>query len=220
MSSPQIIIDYYSDILCVWAWISQRRIDELNKQFGHKIELRCHFVDVFGDTSTRIQEQWSNNGLYDGFGKHVIKAAAPYESAIVNSDVWLQTRPTTSANAHMVIKAVEIVYGCQYAIDFALALRKAFFVDAKDISQLEVIYVLASTTGITVDPIISSISDGRAIAALMHDYQVAKDNGIKGSPCFVMNEGRQVLFGNVGYRVLHTNIEEMLNNPENDASWC
>ena len=45
----------------------------------------------------------------------------------------------------------------------------------------------------------------------MHDYQLAREYQIKGSPTFVMNEGRQVLFGNVGYRVLRTNIEELLN---------
>ena len=27
--TPPIVIDYYTDVLCVWAWIAQRRIDEL-----------------------------------------------------------------------------------------------------------------------------------------------------------------------------------------------
>ena len=58
------------------------------------------------------------------------------------------------------------------------------------------------------------------MAALMHDYQLAREYQIKGSPTFVMNEGRQVLFGNVGYRVLRTNIEELLNKPASEASWC
>ena len=33
MGSP-LSIDYYTDILCVWAWIAQRRIDQLNAQLG------------------------------------------------------------------------------------------------------------------------------------------------------------------------------------------
>ncbi len=41
MSKP-LSIDYYTDILCVWAWIAQRRIDELNSQLGDIIELRYH----------------------------------------------------------------------------------------------------------------------------------------------------------------------------------
>ena len=29
MNKP-LMIDYYTDSLCVWAWIAQRRIDEFN----------------------------------------------------------------------------------------------------------------------------------------------------------------------------------------------
>ena len=50
--------------------------------------------------------------------------------------------------------------------------------------------------------------------------KMPKDYGIKGSPCFVMNEGRQILFGNVGYRVLQTNINELFNRTSDEASWC
>ncbi|MCU8085506.1 hypothetical protein [Shewanella sp. SM23] len=31
MNQP-LNIDYYSDILCVWAWVAQQRIEELNQK--------------------------------------------------------------------------------------------------------------------------------------------------------------------------------------------
>ena len=44
---------------------------------------------------------------------------------------------------------------------------------------------------------------------------------IHGSPSFVLNDGRQTLYGNVGYRVLEANIQELLRAPSADqASWC
>ena len=220
MSNKRITIDYFSDVLCVWAWIAQRRIDELNKHFENKIEIHYQYIDIFGDTATRVQEQWGDKGLYEGFSDHVVKSAAPYELAVVSSNVWHKTRPTTSANAHLVLKAIELIYSRQLAIDFAAALRKAFFIEAKDIGNLEIIFDLAKNNDIDLKPINNSITNGEAIAALMRDYQNAKQYGIKGSPCFIMNEGRQILFGNVGYRVLRTNIEELLSNAANEASWC
>ena len=54
----------------------------------------------------------------------------------------------------------------------------------------------------------------------MADYQQADTLKLRGSPSFVLNEGRQTLFGNVGYRVLQANVEELLNRPDTDASWC
>lgn len=45
--------------------------------------------------------------------------------------------------------------------------------------------------------------------------------GIEGSPSFVMNEGRQKRYGNVGFRIIEVNIEELLLSPDREqASWC
>ncbi|MCB1319116.1 MAG: hypothetical protein KDK34_02620, partial [Leptospiraceae bacterium] len=64
------------------------------------------------------------------------------------------------------------------------------------------------------------LENGEAMAALMRDTQLCQDQGITGSPTIVLNEGRQKLFGNVGYRVIEANIREILRNPGNQASWC
>ena len=66
----------------------------------------------------------------------------------------------------------------------------------------------------------SSIDSGKATALLMQDYKSAKDLNIQGSPSWLMNKGRQTLFGNVGYRILNANIKEVLEHPAQEASWC
>ena len=58
------------------------------------------------------------------------------------------------------------------------------------------------------------------MASLSADLQNARELGIRGSPTWVLNEGRQILYGNVGYRILNANIEEMLKRPRSEASWC
>lgn len=58
------------------------------------------------------------------------------------------------------------------------------------------------------------------MASLSRDQQSARDLGVKGSPTWVLNEGRQTLSGNVGYRILNANIEELLKHPGAEASWC
>ncbi len=57
------------------------------------------------------------------------------------------------------------------------------------------------------------------MGALMGDCQKAKQHKIEGSPSYVMDGGRQILYGNVGYRVILTNIKELLTHPEHEASW-
>ena len=44
---------------------------------------------------------------------------------------------------------------------------------------------------------------------------------IEGSPSFVLNDGRQKLYGNIGFRLIEANIQELLRAPHTEeASWC
>ena len=70
-------------------------------------------------------------------------------------------------------------------------------------------------------PLEERIHSGAAFAALATDYQDADKMRIEGSPSLVLNEGRQKLYGNVGFRVIEANVQGLLHaaGPE-DASWC
>jgi len=219
VNSP-LVIDYYSDILCVWAWIAQRRIEELRQEWGERIELRHHYLDVFGDTATKMSQQWQDRGGYNGFGQHVIESAAPYENAIVNTEIWRDARPATSANAHLILKAADLAYSPEESAAFALSLRRGFFIDNMDIGLLSVLMSLADGAGLDVDRLNNYIENGQAMAALLKDYQAAQKLALKGSPVWVMNSGRQTLFGNVGFRILNANIREILDHPASEVSWC
>ena len=120
----------------------------------------------------------------------------------------------------MILKAIELTHSKQSSIEFASLLRQAFFVEAQDISKLETLFSLLKQEAINTDKIDKVLNNGAALAALMSDYQKAHDHGIKGSPSFIMNNGRQNLFGNVDYRLLQANIEELLNSSFTQASWC
>lgn len=219
MSQP-LIVDYYTDILCVWAWIAQRRIEELNKTLSEKIDLRFHYVDVFGDVATKMAGQWGARGGYEGFAEHVKASAAAFDDAPVHPAIWSQDRPATSANAHLVLKAIQLAVGCSASVASALLLRKEFFVNAKNIADLTVLAQIVAEQGLDWNAVQSKLDDGSAMAALMGDYQKAKQQGIHGSPSYVLDGGRQVLYGNVGYRVILANIEQLLKNPTDEASWC
>lgn len=219
MDKP-LIIEYYTDVLCVWAWIAQRRIDELNEKLAGKITLQYYYLDVFGDVSTKMNTQWKQKGGYVGFAHHVQESVAIFEDAVINPKVWSEVRPYTSASAHLVLKAIEITCDKNKSIDMALKFRKAFFTDALDIGNLEVLFDVVRANGLSEDIIRASINDGSAIALLMRDYQRSRQQSIKGSPSFVIDQGRQTLYGNVGYRVLLANIEELMKHPGDEASWC
>jgi len=220
LKNDPIVIEYYSDILCVWAWIAQRRVDELTQNYGEQLQLHYFNVNIFGDVVTKIEQGWKERGGYKGFAQHVNESASNYEHAIIHPDVWTKTRPTTSANAHLVLKALDVTQGPSVCARFSLIIRDAFYSKALDISELDVLFELIEKHNLNLHDIKIAIHNGSAIAALMKDYQRANDLKIKGSPSYVLDGGRQVLFGNVGYRVLNANIQELIKKPSKEASWC
>jgi predicted DsbA family dithiol-disulfide isomerase len=47
-TSKNIKLKHFSDILCIWAYIGQIRLDKLKTKFSDDIEIDYHFIQVFG----------------------------------------------------------------------------------------------------------------------------------------------------------------------------
>jgi predicted DsbA family dithiol-disulfide isomerase len=219
-------IIYFSDVLCVWAYIAQLRLAEAQAQFGDQIAIEKRFCSVFGDTARKMRTQWAAKGGYEGFNAHVRQAVQAFPEVELNPDVWLTVRPSSSASPHLFLKAAQLAEA-QGALQpgasdrLTRALRAAFFIKAQDISDWTLQREIAEDAGVALPAVDALIRSGQAFAALASDYQDADALQIKGSPSFVLNEGRQKLFGNVGYKIIEANIHELLRDPNPDhASWC
>lgn len=224
-----IRIQYFSDILCIWAYVAERRVAELATTFGVRVQIEAHFCSVFPDTRTKIGVNWADRGGYEGFNRHLCEVAEKFPHIQLHDRVWLEARPPTSAGAHLFVKAVETFetpeagtpYLERLSTRAASALRHAFFAEARDISDWRVQGAIATSLGLNPEALRERLVSSAAIGALAADLHLAQQQNVTGSPTFIMNEGRQRLFGNVGYRLLEANVHELLRNPARDeASWC
>jgi predicted DsbA family dithiol-disulfide isomerase len=214
------VVDYYTDILCVWAWIAQPRLDKLCDEWRNRITVRYRYVDVFGDAHTKIPGKWGQQDGFDRFAEHVQQSGADHSHTHLHPDLWRVTRPRSSLPAHLVLKAASLVAGKAAEESLALAMRRAFFCEARDIGDMEVLLSVADAAGVNVDALRNAVRSGEALAGLSADQRDAQALAVRGSPTWVLNDGRQLLYGNVGYRILQANVEELINRPEGEASWC
>jgi predicted DsbA family dithiol-disulfide isomerase len=230
MSPVQIA--HFSDILCVWAYVGQSNLNRLASTLGSQIEVDVHFCSVFPDTRTKIEEQWKDREGFAGYGRHVQGVAGKFTDMPVHGDTWSKTRPRSSASPHLFVKAVELLetenasgspvpFSDRLSVWAARELRAAFFVRAEDVAHWNVQREIAQRIGIDFDDVIGKIETGEAIAKLAADYDFGQSLKIEGSPTYVLNDGRQKLFGNVSYGVIEANVTELLAD-ENDetASLC
>ncbi len=226
----EIEITYFSDVLCVWAYVAQARIDAVKAKFGNSVRIEHRFCSVFGDTAAKIKSAWKDRGGYEGFGLHLRHVAERFPHVEVHPEIWLTTRPASSASPHLFMKAVQhldresAAAGSSGADVFdrtMWALRRAFFRDCRDIARWDVQCEIGAGLGVDIGAVEALIHNGVAFAGLAADYQDADKMRIEGSPSLVLNEGRQKLYGNVGFRLIDANIQELLRAPRADeASWC
>jgi predicted DsbA family dithiol-disulfide isomerase len=224
-------IKYFSDILCIWAYVSQARVDAVKETFGDSVQIKHQFCSVFGDTARKITSTWKDKGGYEGFNSHLRQVAERFPHIEVHPDIWLTTRPLTSSSAHLFMNAVQqwdhetgksLTRSAGSIFDQVLwEFRCAFFRDCRDIARWDIQCEIAEAVGVDIVAIKQSIRNGTAFVRMAADQQDADKMRIEGSPSFVLNEGRQKLYGNVGFRLIEANIQELLRTPRGDeASWC
>ncbi len=229
-----IEISYVSDVLCVWAYVAEARLTELRREFGQSLSLSYHFIPIFGATEHRIREGWKDRGGYGGFGDHVRKVAEGFPHVRVSERVWSEVAPTTSAKAHEALSAVRrlqangTIDGSPRAIfdgktaleEAAWRVRCGFFEDARDISDGQVLANIFESMSLPMTAIEETLRSGDALAEMCRDIELRDEHKIEGSPTYYLNQGRQKLYGNVGYRVVSANLRELLESPGHQASWC
>jgi len=213
-------LTYYSDILCLWAHISQARVDEVAERFSDSVSIEYRFCSVFGDTAHKIGEGWAEQGGYAGFGNHLREVVSNFDHIKLHPEIWQHQQPASSTPAHILLKAVQRVDKNQCRI-LLQELRSSFFEQCHDISRWSVLKACLEAVEISVDDVREVIDSGVAHADLESDHRDQRELMVQGSPTFILNEGRQKLYGNVGYGVIEANINELLRSPAaGAASWC
>jgi predicted DsbA family dithiol-disulfide isomerase len=218
-------ITHYSDLLCVWAYIAEVRCTELETRLPGQVSFDYRFVQVFGSVRLKLEAAWKDRGGIGGYADHVAGVVADFDHVSVHPETWRSVVPESSVPGHLALAALrhleetgEVERGSYR--DFAWQLRRAFFAEAVDIARRSELMDQAARAGLPVARIEDLLDRGVAHAIMARDLDEARDGAIRASPTMVLNEGRQRLTGNVGYRVLEANVRELLERPTVGHSWC
>jgi predicted DsbA family dithiol-disulfide isomerase len=230
----RIQVSYFSDVLCVWAYVSQIRLDELRRRHGDEVAIDYHFIPIFGSTEHRVGQGWKDRGGFEGYAEHVAEVCAEFDHVALNGDAWRTVRPTSCAPSHQFLKALQLLEaggeipaaasddfdGHSLFEETAWTIRRAFFQDGRDVSRFDSLWDVTVDLDLPVDAMREQLNNGRALAAVCRDAELLDEYKVEGSPTYVLNHGRQKLYGNLGYKVIEANVEEVLRRPEDAASWC
>jgi predicted DsbA family dithiol-disulfide isomerase len=223
--TSRIRFSYWSDPLCIWAYVAQGKLDRLLAGHARTLDVSYRVVPVFGSVRWRFEHgPWASEGV-EGRVRKTAEIAHRFGHPEATGECWRAAAQTSSWSAGAAIKAVSLaqdagVCGPHGTASYQLALRRSFFVDGLNIGLRSVQLAVAEHCGIAREGIEGALDDGRALAALWEDHQERETLGIQGSPTYVFDDGRAILYGNVSEGVINATVDELLGGTIAGRSEC
>ncbi|MFW6058352.1 MAG: DsbA family oxidoreductase [Persicimonas sp.] len=98
--------------------------------------------------------------------------------------------------------------------------RHPFFRRNRNICQRDDQLAVAERVGVDPAGLERRLDNGSALAGLWEDEHARNEIGVRGSPTYVFENGRAVLYGDFPFSVLHSVVEELVNGLRLGGSEC
>ncbi|MEW2917160.1 DsbA family oxidoreductase [Ruegeria sp. ANG10] len=196
---PVLQIDIISDVVCPWCIVGFQQLDLALKQENvltrlrwHPFELnptmppegqnlREHIMEKYGSTAEQSQlnrDRLTQLGAELGFAFNF------------NED----SRMVNTFAAHQLLDWAE-AQGRQHPLK--LALFKAYFIDQKDVSNVDMLLEAVAEAGLPIDVARSALESGAHVAAVRKKQEFWTSRGISGVPSIVFG-GKYLVTGAQG----------------------
>jgi predicted DsbA family dithiol-disulfide isomerase len=224
-SQTRIAFSYWSDPLCIWAFVAQDKLDRILADFGGCLEVEYRIVPVFGSLPWRFTEgPWAETGV-DGRVQATRDIARQHGCDGVTGECWKVDMPASSWPAGAAAKAVlQLQRQGRTSADagarYLRRLREAFFVENRNVARRSVQLELAESLDVPRALLQEMLDDGSAWAALWEDHDARERLKIQGSPTYLFEGGRARLYGNFSYGILRATVEELVRGVGPGASAC
>ena len=221
----KLSFSHWTDPLCIWAYVAQDQLDQLLAEQGPRLAVDSRIVPVFGSVPWRFTHgPWASGGV-EGRVRATAEIAAAHGHPEVDGSCWRGECPSSSWAPGAAIKSVRLLERAGAAepgstARYQHALRRRFFADGQNIARRSVQLEAAEVLGIARAGIEQHLDDGSALAALWEDHQEKERLKLQGSPTYVFDNGRAMLYGNFPYGVLHATVEELLRGLGPEGSAC
>jgi predicted DsbA family dithiol-disulfide isomerase len=224
-STDRVAIGYWSDPMCIWAFVAQEKLERLMRERGRCIELDYRIVPVFGSVPWRfVSGPWAKDGI-EGRVAETRRIAERFGRKDVSGECWRRAAPSSSWAPAAAIEAVfaaedegVVRPGC--GPKYQWALRERFFVYEANVALRSVQLAVAEEMDIPRAPVEARLDDGSALARVWEDYTEKERLRIQGSPTYVFDGGRAMLYGNFEYGMLRSTVDELIRGVRPEGSPC
>lgn len=182
-------IDLYTDIVCPWCLIGERRLDNvLAREFSSSdVDIEHHPVVLMPDCPTggvkTLDLLKSRYGEFDP-RDFLTRPEAEARKAGLDLDLSKQAMFYPTTDAHTLIRHGRS-RGTQHAL--ASALTRAYFLDGRNISDQQVLLDIGASYGFERDETLHLLSSSEERDVTRHAAAASSGRGVHSVPTFIIN---------------------------------
>ncbi|MEN9773802.1 MAG: hypothetical protein RL322_872 [Pseudomonadota bacterium] len=209
---PDLRIDIVSDVVCPWCFVGKRQLEEAVMRFRESypaasIAIRWHPFQLNPDLppegvarSDYLRRKFGTDdtrGLYQR-----VRQAAQAVQLELDMEAIARQPNTLAPHAMLELAAEE---GCQDAL--AERLFEAYFQQGRDLTDPVVLRAVGQLGGLSDAAIERALSDPELKQSVSEADQRAREAGISGVPCFIINR-RTAVSGAQGAQAILEAMED------------
>ena len=188
-------IDVWSDIACPWCYLGKRRLERALAEFPHRDEVtvvwRSFLLDP-GAPAEPTETVASHLGRKYGGGEAAGRQMIDRVEALAAEEgmVWRHhhSQRASTLDAHRLLHHALASGGPAAQGDLKERLLAAYFVDARNVADHEVLRELAAEAGLDAAAVADVLATAAHADAVWADVERAQEYGASGVPFFVVDE--------------------------------
>ena len=206
-------IDVVSDVVCPWCLIGVRRLEQALADFPD-VEATVSFVPFLLDPSTPDEGVDLRERLSKKYGVPAEQMFTRVEAAARESGIPLDfakvTRAVPTTRAHTLLRHAKRK-GTQRALKHALL--DAYFLEGRDVGNVEVLVALASGFGFDPEEARALLRDDAELKLTREEAATASARGVSGVPFFIFGN-RLAFSGAQSVETMKKALSKALENAE------
>jgi 2-hydroxychromene-2-carboxylate isomerase len=175
-------LDFYFDFSSPYGYFASTRIDELAAKYGRKVKWHPVLLGVVFKHSGAAP--LTMVPLKGDYSIHDFKRTARFHGIEFH---FPEVFPIASQNAARAVLWLQANVGEDKARDFSKALYRAFFVEGKDIGNLDNLQAVMAQQGLDVAQLLEAINAPAIKEQLKQEVEQAIQRGVFGSPYVIVD---------------------------------
>ncbi|MCH7342205.1 2-hydroxychromene-2-carboxylate isomerase [Pelomonas sp. CA6] len=181
MSAP---IDFYFDFASPYGYIASQAIDELAARHGRAVNWHAIVLDANFQSLERIRIP--SSVMRSDYIRRDVERLAAFMGVPYKTPGTLGLHTDLAARVFHVLNDRDPQQGRA----FAHAVYRAYFVEDRNIAQMDVLQSLCAAQGMAADELGAIATDAGARARLKAEVDLAEARGVFGSPFFIVEGER------------------------------